>query len=153
MNNEYIEPTPEGRRNLLLLTAAAIIVGGAFKLWLTPHFFAYIATLPPCDQLPWLRGCLLAAIATPALFGAWGIPHAIRILKAKQSPLPGTWVFRRRPIKRGRALRIYAAGLILVSLAALAFPLFGMHLLKSTPFAVTPKICSDSVFKAGSGRL
>jgi hypothetical protein len=143
MSDEFIEPTPESRRNLLLLFFAALVVAGALKFWLMPALFSHIAGLPRCEQLRWLRGVLLVAIATPAIFGMWAIPQSLRLFKLNQSPLPGTWVWRRTPVRRGRAVRLRAAYVLVVGLAALAFPILGLHLLQSTPFAAPSVVCSE----------
>jgi hypothetical protein len=142
MNNEFIEPTRESRRNLLLLIAVVAVSGGLIKFWLMPAFFAHIATLPRCDQIVWLRNTVLAVLATPPVMALWSVPHSLRLLKLNQSPLPGTWVFRRTPVRRGRSVRIQACFLLALSVAMLAFPVVGMHLLRSTLFAPSPKICT-----------
>jgi hypothetical protein len=141
MTAEYIEPTRESRRNLLLLVVVAIAVGGAIRFWLFPALFAHIGTLPKCGQIKWLRNCLIVVVASPPLYALWAVPHAMRMLKLNQSPLPGTWVFRRTPIARGRVVRLRAFGLLFLSAIAPAFPVFGMHQLQSTPFAFPNKIC------------
>jgi len=138
MNDQFSEPTRQGRRNLLLMVAIGILVAAALQFWLKPAFFAHLNALPLCDRLKWLRVWLLGAIATPPLFALWGIPQAIRLFKLNQSPLPGTWVFRRTPIKRGRVVRLQAGFLLLFSLLALMFPIVGWRLLQSTSiFAFT----------------
>jgi hypothetical protein len=151
MSNEFIEPTRESRRNLLLLIAIGIVVGTSFKFWLMPALFAHINSLPLCDRLRWLRACLLGAISTPPLFALWAIPHAIRLLKLNQSPLPGTWVFQRTSIQRGRVVRLRAYFLLVTSVAACAFPVFGLHLLQSTPFSASPNSCTDNSPKPAAG--
>jgi hypothetical protein len=141
MSDEFIEPTRESRRNLLLLAVVGIVVGVSLQFWLKPVFLEHMSSLPLCDRLKWLRACLLGVIATPPLLAFWSIPHAIKLLKLDQSPLPGTWVFQRTPIRRGRVVRLKAYFLLVLSLATLAFPLVGWHLLQSTPIFVPTKSC------------
>jgi len=142
MTNEFIEPTREGRRNLLLIAAVGIIAAGSLQFWLKPLLLAQLASLPLCERLRWLRICLLGAIATPPAFALWAVPHALRLHKFGQSPLPGTWVFRRTPIRRGRIVRLQAAFLLLFSLLALMFPIVGWHMLESTPIFAARPSCS-----------
>lgn len=141
MSDDFIDPTPEGRRNLLLLLLLGIVLGGALQFWLKPAFFASLHSLPPCDQLKWLRVCLIAALATPPLLTLWAIPHSLKMLKYKQSPLPGAWVFRRTPVRRGRAVQLQAFFLLLVSAFCLAFPFLGWQVLKSSPIFAPTKVC------------
>jgi hypothetical protein len=142
MSTEYIHPTQEGRRNLVMLVLFSLIAGVAIDFWLLPAFFSYIHSLPKCNQFAWLRGTLLGVIFFPPLLALWAIPHSLKLLKLNQSPLPGAWVLRRTPIKRGRPVRLRAIALLLLSVLALAFPLLGLHLLESTPFSNSHKSCA-----------
>ena len=141
MSDEYIEPTREGKRNLLLLIAICILFGAAMRFWLLPAYGEYIASLPKCDQIVWLRATLMVIISTPPLITLWAIPHAIRMVKLNRSPLPNTWVLRRTPIKRGRAVFLRAFALLLISVLALAIPVIGIQFMQSIPFAAALKIC------------
>lgn len=142
-NQDFIEPTRESRRNLLVLIVVAVLVGAAIKFWAMPAFFAHVASLPRCEQIARLRESLVVLVCTPPLFAVFHIPYAIRMIKLNQAPLPGTWVFVRTPIRRGRVVMLRACLMLLLSLAALAFPLFGLHLLQSTPFAYPLATCRE----------
>ena len=142
MSIEYIEPTREGRRNLVVLIVITVIAGATIKLWLLPALFSHIDSLPKCDQIRWLRVCLIGISAAPPLITLWSIPYAIRLLKLNQSPLPGSWVFLRTPIKRGLVVRLRAFGLLSASALALAIPVIGVYALRSIPFAAHLKSCA-----------
>ena len=142
MSDEFIEPTREIRRKLLLLIALFLLAGATLKFWLMPAFFAHIDSLPRCDQVTWLRATLICLMAIPPLLACWAVPQAISLLKHNQFPLPGTWVFQRTQIKRGRPVLFRAYSLLLLAVISLAFPLASWHLLASTPIFAPAKSCT-----------
>lgn len=134
---EFIEPTPQGRRALLLrrgLQVAAAAVGfAAIHL-----FFRHVRTLPVCESIPWLRGALVVTICLPlaaAVYGAW---LARQMLRHGQWPLPGTPVLRRRAVARGRCVRWRAGGLLAASVFNVAIAIAGVYLLARSPIFGAP---------------
>jgi hypothetical protein len=99
-------------------------------------------SLPKCDQAALARATLIGIFSTPALIALWAIPRAIRMLKFNQSPLPGAWVLRRTPIRRGRSVRIQAICLLLISVLAFTFPIISIQFTQLNPFADAPKSCT-----------
>jgi len=147
---QFIEPTPAGRRKLVAMLLGAVVAGLVIKLWLSPAYFAHIRGLPVCDQLPWLRGTLISAMVIPFLIAAaWAVPTALKLLRHGQSPLPGTLVFVRTPIKRGRAVRWRAYGLFAWSAVALMLPVLGWHLMAQTPIFSPSARCTAGALQAG----
>ena len=142
MTDKFIEPTREGRRNLLILLTLGILSGAFLQFWLKPAFHAYLNSLPACDQIKLLRVLLLSAICTPPLIAAWSIPHSIRLIQFNQFPLPGTWVMRRTPTRRGAIVRLRAYCLLLLSGIALTVPFVGWRLLEPTHIFAPTKSCT-----------
>lgn len=124
---EFIEPTREGRRLLLLQIALAIAVGLAMRFWLMPALFAHINSLPRCEQAHWLWWCVVGISVIPVFIAFWSIPVTIRIFRHEQWPLPGAQVFRRTRIQRGWTARLRGFVLLLASLLALSMPLLGLN--------------------------
>jgi hypothetical protein len=127
---EYIEPTNEGRVKMALIAIA--IVGGleAAKRLLIPAFMAHVQTLPKCEQLVWLVNSVQAIFfAVPLLLSAFMIPIAIRLLRHKQFPLPGSWVWRRKKIQRGRIVVARAYLILALCLVTYVFPFWARHVL------------------------
>ncbi len=132
MTDEYIEPTPQGRRNLAGLSMVGVVAALLCRFWLQPTLFRYIQSLPVCDQLPWWRGLLssiLASLLIVAFLCSW---HALKLLRCGQSPLPGTWVFRRTRIQRGVAARRRAFLLFFLSALAILAVWYGWQNLSAT---------------------
>ena len=79
----------------------------------------------------------------------WAVPTALKLLRHGQSPLPGTLVFVRTPIKRGHAVRWRAYGLFAWSVIALMLPIWGWHLMLQTPIFSPPAKCMPEAVHAG----
>lgn len=136
MEQDFIEPSKSSRKKLLMLVIGAALIGGLLQFVLMPQYFAFVKALPPCDQFPWLRGALAVVIfSVPAIAIFWAIPHARKLLKYEQIPLPGAWVWRRTPIKRGASVRWMAYGLFAWALLAVIFPFWAWTQLD---FLLTP---------------
>ena len=143
---EFIEPTPASRRKIIAMILGGVIAGLIIKLWLSPAYFGHIRNLPACEQLPWLRDTLIVGMLLPLVIAvAWAIPTALKLLQYGQSPLPGTLVFVRTPIKRGRAVRWRAYGLFAWSVVALVLPIWGWRLVAHTPIFSPPAKCTPVV--------
>jgi len=125
---EFIEPTPQSRRRFAIrwgIAAAGLLLALALgKLW-----FAFLNSLPVCDDLPYLRATLLAWIIVPFFVGIYYLRLGRRMLIHQQWPPPGRPVFMRQRIRRGRAVRWRAYGLLTMSAVALATPAWGGYLL------------------------
>lgn len=142
MSDEFVEPTRDGRRHLLWLLMLGILAGALLQFWLKPAFLSYVKSLPSCEQFKWLRIWLVSALCSPGLLALWGIVHSIRLLKSKQSPLPGAWVWRRTPVKRGEVVRLRAFALLFLSAVAIAVPVVGWHWITSTALFTPSRSCA-----------
>jgi hypothetical protein len=133
MTDEFIEPTPQGRRNLIVLLVIGVLLAISYRFWLQPALFGYIQSLPLCDQLPWWRGLLISVLASflfVALLSAW---NALQLLRYGQLPLPGTWVFQRTKIQRGVGVRRRAYFLLAISVLAVPITWYCWQNLSTTP--------------------
>lgn len=146
MPEEFIEPTREGRRNFILLLVSIVLLGALLHFLLAPRFLAFLNTLPPCDQLPWLQGSLLTILVIPVgLALVWAIPHARQLLRFQQHPLPNAWVLRRTPITRGPKVRRYALGLLAWSALLIIFSFWAWFKISDIFLALTPQQCRHNV--------
>lgn len=142
MSEDFLEPSPQARRNIILLYLSALAVGCLVRFWILPQVLGHIQSLPMCDQLPWYRSLLLGVIFTPALAGIWMLFQARRLLISGQLPPPDTWVFRRTPIVRGASVRWRAYAGIALSLVVCASPVEGWRIVSGLPFFSPPKVCA-----------
>ncbi|MEP7044266.1 MAG: hypothetical protein ABI843_14475 [Dokdonella sp.] len=126
--NEYAEPTPQSRRRFAVqwLVAGAILAVG---LVVNHFWFAFLKSLPGCDDIPYLRATLLAWLIIPFLLGIYGLRLGRRLLVHQQWPPPDRPLFKRQRISRGRAVRWRAYGILVASVILLATPLWGGWLL------------------------
>ena len=121
MERQYIDPTPESRRRLGFMFALALIIGVALIEGLQ-MLLAHIKTLPTCDQIAAFRWLFAAGCCGMAMGGIWSSWFARQALKAGQLPLPGTSVFRRTAIYRGRAAKWRAYAALGLGVALIAGP-------------------------------
>ncbi|RDD81974.1 hypothetical protein [Dyella tabacisoli] len=149
MTDEFIEPTPRGRRNLIILFVIGALYATAHRLWLQPALFDYINSLPLCDQLPWWRGLLISVLITLLFVAALSTRCALQIFQHGQWPLPGTWVFRRTKIQRGPVVRSRAYLLLVASALAVACAWFGWQGLSTTPIFHPKGKCASGVVQPG----
>jgi hypothetical protein len=117
----YIESTPVMRAKLVAFGVAAILVGLAFDLWLKP-LLQWIASLPTCESLPWVRGELLVSIAVCWYIGSVAYQQAKRTWRFQQTPLPDTWVWARTRVRTGASATASAIAFYAVSALFLAGP-------------------------------
>lgn len=113
---QFVEPTPQGRRALLL--RRGLLVAALSALFVASYLLlAYVKALPDCEWIPWVRGLLAVVVGLPLGMAVYAMRLATRMRRAGQWPLPGTPVLWRRPIERGRRLRWRARGLFAVGTA------------------------------------
>jgi len=127
VNAEFLEPTPASRRKLTALLVAALAGGASLIEWLK-SYLAELKSRPICDTLEPVLVLGILILASLLLLSAWVAWTARKVLRLDQWPLPGTWVFRRTPIQRGRkvVLRAYAMlGLAVLVVAFVAFASYG----------------------------
>jgi len=109
MNAEFIEPTSASRRKLAVFFVGAI-VAGVLAIELVEAYLADLMSRPICEAIEPVSVLLAAVLGAVLLCAPWAAWIARKALKLNQWPLPGTWVFRRTPIQRGRPViwRAYA---------------------------------------------
>jgi hypothetical protein len=119
MDPEFLGPSL-GRWRTLLFQIAVLIVGyGALVYW--PELMRLVGRLPPCEQLPWWRAIaigLALVFVVPAASLVW---DGYRALRLRQWPLPGTLLFRRRRVKRGRSVLFHAYASFVAAATIIAF--------------------------------
>ena len=112
----YIETSPAVRAKLVGSAAAVILVGVAFDYWVEP-LLQWIASLPTCESLPWVRSELLIAVAVAWYVGTVAFKQARKTWKLQQTPLPETWVWSRTRVRAGTyattaAIALYAMAVL-----------------------------------------
>jgi len=100
MNERYIEPTAATRSKLAAATAAFVVFGWAYGVWISPRL-QWVASLPTCDSLPWVRLELIAGILICWCISFWALRLGGEILRAGQYPLPRAWVWHRTRVRTG----------------------------------------------------
>ncbi|WP_266172032.1 hypothetical protein [Dyella subtropica] len=133
MTDEFIEPTPQGRRSLIVLLVIGVVLAISYRFWLQPALLGYIHSLPLCDQLPWWRGLLISVLVSflfVAFLSTW---NALQLLRHGQSPPPGTWVFQRTKIQRGVAVRRRAYFLLAIAALAVLIAWYCWQNISTTP--------------------
>ena len=119
----YLDPTTNGRLKLASLAVAGMLFVAAVKAY-WPMLMGHITSLPFCEQLPWYQGMLLWACSLCPFAVLVLIRHARRILASGQVPPPGTLVFFRTPIKRGRTALLHAYTSIAVAGTSVVVAIF-----------------------------
>jgi hypothetical protein len=117
----YIEPTPGARLKLAVGTGASILVGVAFSYWVQPKL-RWVASLSTCESLPYVRAELLVAIVLVWFMATVLYRSAAKIWRLGQSPVPGTWVWSRTPIRTGARAKFEAVALYCLSAALFVGP-------------------------------
>ena len=110
----YIDPTTNSRLKLASLAVLGTLFVAAVKAY-WPALMGHITSLPFCEQLPWYQGMLLWACSLCPFAVLVLIRHARKILACGQVPPPGTLVFFRTPIRRGRTALLHAYASIAVA--------------------------------------
>lgn len=142
---DFIEPTTKSRLKVALFVALCLVfVAATHVFW--PRFMQHIQALPLCDQLPWLQAILIAFYLFSPFTAIVLIRHARKIFSSNQVPPPGTLVFFRTPIRRGRTAALHAYASIAVAVSAIAIPLF--FVAKAWP-TVSPIFISVAQCRAG----
>ena len=122
--------TPRGRR---LLTLLLILAAGVLALFLRfglPYFTAMLNTAtPPAANAILLIKCCFAGLAVLGVASAAGlIIHARSILRSRQCPPPGAWVWRDTRIVRGtqaaRRAWLYIVVAIVCCLACIGLAIY-----------------------------
>lgn len=128
--HEHAEPAP-GDRLKIACSAAALAVGLALiHLLAVRPTLAWVRTLPGCEQATWLTGLLVGGMALlPLLGGVVFVPLALRSLRHGRMPPPGTWLWQRTRIWRGRRARWTAGAMIAWTVLALPVPYFAWQVI------------------------
>jgi len=127
MNSEFIEPTSASRRKLAIFFVAALVVG-VLVIELLEAYLAELKTRPLCETIEPLSVLSISILGGLLLCAAWGAWLARKTLKLNQWPLPGTWVFRRTPIQRGRRVIWRAYAILAWAVLMLASVVFASYL-------------------------
>ncbi len=104
MNDEFIEPTRHGRAGLILIWLVGVAGMAFLQFWVRP----LLMTLQGCDRVLLLERTLASGIGISMALVICGGYSALKALKFKQMPLPGSWVWRRTPVQRGRRVTLKA---------------------------------------------
>lgn len=111
---QYIEPTFAMRVKLASAGLASALASKAFSLWVQP-ILVWVATLPTCESLPWVRAELIAGIAVCWFISAIALRQAVATWRSGQAPTPGTWVWVRTRIYTGVVAQVIALGLCIIA--------------------------------------
>lgn len=103
----YIEPTTASRAKLAAVAIAVVAAGLAFEKWVTPRL-QWVASLPTCESLPWVRLELLAGVLICWYIGYASFRQGRDTWRIGQTPLPTTWVWTRTRIRTGSYARFTA---------------------------------------------
>lgn len=91
---------------------------------------AWVRTLPICERIEWLSTLLVGTMALmPLLGGAVLVPLAFRVLKHRRVPPPGTWLWRRTRVWRGRRAQWVAGAMLAWVVLAAPAPFFARHVI------------------------
>lgn len=122
---EFIEPTPEGRQKLVMLIACQMLVILLLDQWLFPAWSRHLQTLPRCERFTQMMGALQTLfLAVPLIVGVFAVIFARKLLRQRQFPLSGAWVWRRTRIQRGRIVQLRAYALLVMSALAWLVPMY-----------------------------
>jgi len=117
----YIEPTTAMRAKLVGVSAAAIAVGFAFEQWVSPRL-SWVASLPTCDSLPWVRLELVAGVLICWYLGYKALKQGLATWTLCQTPLPDTWVWSRTKVRTGTFAKFTAIAALSTSAMFLLGP-------------------------------
>ena len=118
---QYIETSLKARLGIVALTIMPFLLDVAFKIWVQPQL-NWIASLPTCESLPWVRLELLVAVAVAWLLGFSVFRVARRIATLGQVPVPGTWVWSRTRVRTGAYPKYLAFALYTLSAVLVVAP-------------------------------
>lgn len=112
---DYIEPTPAGRAKLLAGLLLLAVGGTLWHFHAFPALKAHMSSLPTCEQyavmILFMKAVVLGVAPAVSALGLW---MAARMLRLRQFPLPGTWVLRRTPVRRGAMVMLRAYALLVL---------------------------------------
>ena len=103
----YLEPTPSGRRRLVL-TRALVFVWFMSHLWWMPALVARMDSARPCASLATLQGLFAYILVVPWIPVVLNASWSWQIFRAGQSPTPGSPVLFRTRIRTGWRARLDA---------------------------------------------
>ena len=144
MDPEFIEPTHSSRRNIVVVWVTALIAGVAI-IEARETMLAVLMTRPICEVIVITRAAFAVVLGLLAIAALWLAWIARRGLRLNQWPLPGTWVWRRTPIYRGRAMRWRAYALLSASIAMLVICAVEWHLVGEFFSRAKSRSCAEQV--------
>ena len=99
--HRYLEPTSAMRIKLIAVCLVVICVGLAFDRWVAP-LLRWVASLPTCESLPWVRLELISAVLMCWLIAYMALRQGAATWQSGQTPLPNTWVWSRTRVRTGK---------------------------------------------------
>jgi hypothetical protein len=102
----FLEASTSSRRNFLLLVLSLGLGGFVLAQFGEPALYVHLKSLPPCEQVQWLRGLLLGAALLTLLLALLTLAYLRSLHRAGQFPITNRWLLRRTPISRGRSLLV-----------------------------------------------
>jgi FtsH-binding integral membrane protein len=126
MNAEFIEPTSASRRKLAILFVVSL-VGGVLLIELLEAYLAELKLRPICETIGPVSVLWISVLGGLLLCAAWAAWTARKTLKLNQWPLPGTWVFRRTLIRRGRPVIWGAYAMLAWAILVVAAVIFASY--------------------------
>ena len=121
--HRYIQPTSAMRAKLIGASLAAVGVSIAFERWVSPRL-AWVASLPTCESLPWVRLELVTGVLICWFIGYMALKHGLATWRCGQTPLPNTWVWSRTRIRTGKYAKFAAIAALAMSAIFLVGPVF-----------------------------
>lgn len=110
------------RAKLVAAHAAPFVAGLAFDRWVKP-VLEWIATLPVCESLPWVRAEVIFGIGLVWLAALVALRTGWKVWTLNQSPLPGAWVWSRTRVITGKHARFAAIGYFFTAVLLLLGPI------------------------------
>lgn len=142
---EFADPAP-GDRFKIACAAAALALGLVLvHLLAVRPTLAWVRTLPGCEQATWLSGLLVGAMALlPLLGGVVFVPIALRVFRHDRMPPPGTWLWQRTRVWRGRRARWTAGAMIAWVVLAIPTPFFAWQVIAPLQSRACPSDAASS---------
>jgi hypothetical protein len=105
--NRFIEPTRAMRFKLVTAGLVGLAIGLGLELWGGPRL-TWVAALPPCDALPWIRLELTVGVVICWLVGYVSLKRGVNNWRLDQTPLPDSWVWSRTQVRTGHYAKFSA---------------------------------------------